>query len=73
MALTIHLWTGGDAPVEWVEYQLCSMFHKLPSELAAESYEDMRSIMTCIAVENRVRERRRQVDAQRPGGMKRLH
>jgi len=52
---------------------LCSMFHKLPSELAAESYEDMRSILTCIAVENRVREQRRQVDAQRPGGMKRLH
>jgi hypothetical protein len=57
-----HLWTNEPAPPAWIDYVLCSKFHKLPSELENESYLKMLDLMTCMAVEQKVeRARTRQL------------
>lgn len=51
------LWTGtGDPPAEYNTYKLCQFFHCLPSELRAESFRDVYSLIACINAEVEVKE-----------------
>jgi len=34
------------APAEWITYNLCMLFHCLPSELANEDYNEVMAIVT---------------------------
>jgi len=49
-----HLWTGGAAPAEYVELQLCREFHVLPSQLRREPIRNVQAILTMMDVEAKV-------------------
>lgn len=48
-----YLWLGGgDPPIELLEVRLCrDVYHCLPSELAAESYDDIMDHLTVMEAE----------------------
>lgn len=53
------LWTNGTAPVEYTELVLCrDVFHCTPSQLRAESAEDIMAALACLEAERYVQKQR---------------
>lgn len=52
-----HLHTGiGGMPYELLVLRLCREFHVLPSVLEAEPWYNIAPLLTCMQVENQVRQ-----------------
>jgi hypothetical protein len=53
------LWVGtGDPPAEYTTYQLCLMFHCLPTELRRQPYQDVAALIACMNAEAEVEKQR---------------
>ena len=50
----IALWKQVDLPWEIIEYRLCGYYHCLPSQLRAESWEDIQRHLMIMRVEKEV-------------------
>lgn len=60
MSLTVALWTHkGSVPPELLRYRLMGKFGWTPDQLRAMHWRDVQEILTCMAVESEVEERRR--------------
>jgi len=57
--LEAFLWTdgtSGDAPIQWQNFILMrDIFHCTPSELNAQSMQDIAAVLACIDVEPRIK------------------
>lgn len=46
--MKVALWVKGDLPPEYTTYVLCKEFGFLPSEVFAESAEDVMALLACM-------------------------
>lgn len=60
-----HLWLGQPAPQEFVEYRLCERFKCLPPQLSEVSYEDVLSLLACMAAEAQVNQKRAEMNGKK--------
>jgi len=60
LSVWAHLWTGADAPQEYVDYILCTqLYHCLPSQLDTEDAYRINAHLICADVEGKVAKQRR--------------
>ncbi len=54
MRLIEHLWVHGEPPPEYIEYQLCRLWHCPPTALEGISLRTALAHLTCAATEREV-------------------
>lgn len=57
-AVKIALWVKGDLPAEYTTYVLCKEFGYLPSEVKAETAEDIMALLACLTATSEIEQAR---------------